>query len=516
MRPLLRLVAALSFLVLVAACTGGTGETTTTAATSTSGPSTTESTEAGEETTTTSVDTGVGTLSAWQGQRALLTVPLDHDDPAGPTIEVPVWRRPSTEPDRRIGVLFVNPGGPGFPAGDLVAQAEFIYSDDLLAAFDIVALDPRGTFRDTAIDCEAGFAGYVTGVDWSPDAPGEVEALDAHIQANVDACEAEYGSLLDHVSTMDTVHDLALLVGALGEEQATWFGFSYGTTLGAAFITAHPDLVRAAVFDGAYHPYGDPMEESIAQVEAVEASVVALLDGCDADPDCPISSPAEDAFARVAARADVAPFADDPSLPAVNEEAFAVTILRDQSAYGGPAGPLLEAVASADAGDGSLLQARFRAVADFLSAGTAASAISCMDYPYRGETPYPDDAAERLTAAGPTLNRIFPTPEGYDPFAVSSECERWPFGPDLLPIPLSGEGGGPVLVVTATGDPVTPTGSAQALAEELVNETVLVVEDDVHVSYAPSGPPENRCAADLVDRFLIDLDAPPDGTVCAP
>ena len=53
---------------------------------------------------------------------------------------------------------------------------------------------------------------------------------------------------------------MALLVDALGEEQVSYFGWSYGTTLGSAFVTEYPELVRAAVFDGAYLAYEEPFE----------------------------------------------------------------------------------------------------------------------------------------------------------------------------------------------------------------------------------------------------------------
>ena len=44
---------------------------------------------------------------------ARLTVPLDYDQPAGTTISLKLIKLPATDPGRRIGSLFVNPGGPG-------------------------------------------------------------------------------------------------------------------------------------------------------------------------------------------------------------------------------------------------------------------------------------------------------------------------------------------------------------------------------------------------------------------
>ena len=44
-----------------------------------------------------------------------VTVPVDHADPTGQTIELAVIRVPAADPDQRIGSVLFNPGGPGAP-----------------------------------------------------------------------------------------------------------------------------------------------------------------------------------------------------------------------------------------------------------------------------------------------------------------------------------------------------------------------------------------------------------------
>ncbi len=471
------------------------------------------------DTTTTTQPPGfVPTLSEWSAGSATLTVPLDHDDPSGPTISVPVTRSEATDPQNRIGVLLVNPGGPGYPATPLATFAEQVYTPELRARFDIVALDPRGTFPDTSVNCFSGLADLWSSVDYSPDEPGELEALDAAVQEWVDECANDHEELLEHVSTMDTVHDMAHLVEALGEDQVSYFGWSYGTTLGSAFLTEYPELVRATVLDGAYLAYEEPLAAMIDSYAAMEDLLVRIFSECDDDPLCPISGGAQAAFTRVAAQADAEPIVGNRLLPTVNEQGFAAIIRFSDAAYGGSADLLLQAVANADNGNYFRLQSMLGDVAALLEAGGSAMAISCMDYPYRGLVELPDDAMERLDGIAPTYSAVFPTPEGFDPFALPSDCARWPVGPDLLPQPLDGDGAGPVLVVTATGDPVTPIASARKLAEGLVDSTLVVVESNVHGSYQAStlGSDNARiCATEHIDRFLIDLRIPEDGTVCA-
>src|SRR4051794_26922128 len=65
-----------------------------------------------------------------------LEVPLDWARPDGTQVTVAVARRPADDPDRRIGTLFFNPGGPGDGAVRYVEGAQEIFSDRLLSRFD--------------------------------------------------------------------------------------------------------------------------------------------------------------------------------------------------------------------------------------------------------------------------------------------------------------------------------------------------------------------------------------------
>ena len=473
---------------------------------------TTEAPETGE------VPEFTPTLSEWSEGMATLTVPLDHSDPGGATIEVPVARAEATNPAQRIGALLVNPGGPGYPASTLAIFADQVFTEELRARFDIIGLDPRGTFPDTAVNCFRNLEELWTTVDYSPDAPGEQEELVAAIEGWVDDCARRHPGMLEHVSTMDTVDDMAMLVRALGEDQVSYLGFSYGTALGAAFVTEYPELVRAAVLDAAYLPTDDPFDSLLDSVAAMEELLVRVFDECDNDPSCPITGGAQEAFAELAAKADAEPISGNRLLPTVNEQGFAAVIRFSDAAYGGSAQPLLEAVAEANRGDYFKLQSLLSNAINLLEAGGSAIAISCMDSPYREMPSLPDDALQQLEAISPTMSAVFPTPEGFDPFSVPDECMLWPAGPDPLPDPLNGEGAGPVLVVSATEDPVTPLASARKLAEGMVNGSFLVVESDVHGSYQidiPIRTEARRCATEYIDAFLIDLEIPPADTVCA-
>jgi hypothetical protein len=74
-----------------------------------------------------------------------LSVPLDYRRPGGRQITVAVSRIRAADPARRRGVLLLNPGGPGGEGLSLPSQALPVLSRPVLAAYDLIGLDPRSS-----------------------------------------------------------------------------------------------------------------------------------------------------------------------------------------------------------------------------------------------------------------------------------------------------------------------------------------------------------------------------------
>src|SRR5581483_10431944 len=75
---------------------------------------------------------------------ATVRLPLDYDKPTGATTELAVLRVKARNPKKRIGTLFVNPGGPGGQGTALAYAAPDFLGNDVLDRFDVVGFDPRG------------------------------------------------------------------------------------------------------------------------------------------------------------------------------------------------------------------------------------------------------------------------------------------------------------------------------------------------------------------------------------
>ena len=81
-------------------------------------------------------------------------VPLDYDNPGVAAVSIALVRLPATDPTRKIGTLFFDPGGPGGSGVDLIlALGPYLYSDEVRARFGIVGFEPRGVARSPALRC---------------------------------------------------------------------------------------------------------------------------------------------------------------------------------------------------------------------------------------------------------------------------------------------------------------------------------------------------------------------------
>ena len=109
------------------------------------------------------------------GSRFHLTMPT----PQGETIELWVSRHRTTS-SGRIGVLFANNGGPGFPASFMAAGVRTWFGDPLIERFDVVSWDPRGTgLSGGSVDCisDGEYDRYFASSDITPETDIERQAL---------------------------------------------------------------------------------------------------------------------------------------------------------------------------------------------------------------------------------------------------------------------------------------------------------------------------------------------------
>lgn len=437
-----------------------------------------------------------------------LEVPIDYEDPSKGTFELFVARRLATDPDARIGSLLVNPGGPGFGGSDFAIYGDQIYSETLLEHFDIIGWDPRGTgLSEPAIDCIDDYDRYFASTDVTPDDDAERQQIIDLATEFQELCVENNEEFFAYVGTNNSARDMDQIRQALGEEQISYFGFSYGSELGATWATLFPETVRAAVLDGAADPNADFVESSLQQVRGFEASIATFLAQCSADSSCAFHNDgdAEGAFDALMLQIDENPVPQsDPDRPDVTRGVALTGVA--QAMYSERLWEALEeALANAQAGDGSGLLALYDQYyvrnpdGSYDNSLEAFQTISCMDTPERPTVEEEDADAPLFNEAGP---RFAPgTTGGYF-------CTFFPEAIDPR-VEITGAGAGPILVVGTTGDPATPLSSTENMAAALEGGVLLVIEADQHTGYGV-----NECSYDTIDGYLVDLVVPESGFTC--
>jgi pimeloyl-ACP methyl ester carboxylesterase len=446
-----------------------------------------------------------------QNQCARLSVPVDYAHPAGGTIRLSVLKVPSTDPDKRIGSLVVNPGGPGGSGVFYAAGAQF--TDPVRAAYDVVGFDPRGVGTSAPVKClgDRELDNFLGG-DPTPDSRAEQEKLAAAAKAFADKCKAKGGKLLGHVSTIEAAKDMDVLRAALSETKLDYLGKSYGTFLGATYADLFPGKVGRFVLDGVVAPNLTSSQVNEGQAVGFETATRAYVKDCVAKGDCPLGGSVDAGMARLRTflkQMDATPLpVDDPYVKQLTEGWASLGIagpMYDQGSWP----DLTDALRGAFAGHGDPLMKLAANYAERTSQGGYATnlmqviyAVNCLD---RADVPgldHYESEARSLTAKAPT----------WGPFLAWSTvpCGYWPVPANNAPKKITAAGSGPIVVVGTTRDPATPYKWAKGLAAELENAHLITYDGDGHTAYMRS----NSCVDGAVDDFLVKGVVPPPGLKC--
>ncbi len=444
-----------------------------------------------------------------------LDVPLDYAHPGRGTIRLQAEMRPADDPAHRIGTLILDPGGPGVPGTPVPREAASRFDPSVLARFDILGFDPRGTGQSQPLQCfdTDDEAGAVIGP--VPDAPlghDQVEGALAALRTYTDACGRHGGPILHHMSTLDVARDLDRLRAAVGEPRLTYVGFSYGTFIGATYANLFPDRVRAMVLDSPI----DAKARSHHELHAKLVRAGAFTDVLDAAlQDCEAAGPARCALAggdRTAAEKFarlVDRLREGPVGTGEDAVTFSSFVMGTQSALQTRA-KLAPFLASVESFYESTFGAARRPRSTTPAAATdygynvldAYWGTKCVDAPIpQGQQQY-YRIAERF-------DRRYPTFGSWELFNDVG-CATWPgMGQERYAGPWDRPTAAPILVVGQTLDPNTPYSGALRLTSELGNARLITVHGYGHLVQ------DSQCARAAVAGYLATATLPDQLPDCA-
>lgn len=161
-------------------------------------------------------------------------VPLDWDDPAGPTIDFFVKKIPAAEQPPR-GQLWLLNGGPGYSGADF--EGGFVAQ-----TYDLYLPDHRGTGRSSRLGCpeaeaDASPGGFgITHEELADCVPGLIET---------------YGASLAGYTTTNAARDVGEMIEAtrLPDERVIVLGASYGSTWANRYLQIYPDRADGVMLD---------------------------------------------------------------------------------------------------------------------------------------------------------------------------------------------------------------------------------------------------------------------------
>ena len=468
-------------------------------------------------------------------------VPLDYRYPRGAMIELSVIRHRASDQARRLGSVFINPGGPGESGLETLPSIVGTLPSALVARFDWLSWDPRGVGASTAVQCfasEAAEKRFLAGVGIPflsfPVGRVQMKRWISRFRSFGARCARRNGRLLEHVSTADTARDLDLLRRAVGDRSLNYLGFSYGTLLGATYANLFPNRLRAMVLQSNLVPTAWVQGTGTSPGGASSLSTY-LRQRADLG-----AAKTLGAFLELCGRAGAARCAFSAGTPAGTRAKFAALLSRLRThprpgmSYAELVSTTLQGLYESTAGWSAMAKTLQNAWTDGASPGShaqdrspspaalstpispLASTAPAQSHRYSGqeqllaivcsESPNPPPAAfpglgafasRRSGVVGPLLAWL------------SEPCASWPaVAADRYAGPWNRRTANPVLVIGNTYDPATPYEGSVAMTRELARARLLTVDGYGHGAPSP-------CKTQFLTRYLLDLTLPPKGARCA-
>jgi pimeloyl-ACP methyl ester carboxylesterase len=446
---------------------------------------------------------------------AMLRVPLNYANLAEGFIELPVARRRAN--GTSFGPLVMNFGGPVSAGASLLEIAgDENFTHEMLEFYDMVAVNARG--MTNGITC---FDSQTQGEYWLTNhfsrSSAQLNQLLALERAANERCLQDDPPTARNMSSAASIRDMESLRLAMGVNQISFFGISYGTFFGNRYAALYPGRVRAMVLDAVVdHGISDPeIVDDI--VRGYEEGWTEFKQWCaNTANDCRLRGQNLDAlFDQLHARArspgiPVPRNVLDPNRP-VNDWELNFGLLF--SVLSGVQFHWTEAMLyEASQNDASLAGLIYDSSTGRRPDGTYAPggtfrAITCVDSRWSQLLPNAS-AAQAFTLVAKARSPHF----GENGFVQSpQQCFGYPVAPTEAP-PVNtrvAPGIPPVLVIGGTLDRFSPFKWAQDVAGRIPNSRLIVRNGSGHGSLSKS-----RCIQQIVADYLGRGIAPPSGTQC--
>ncbi|GAM42077.1 hypothetical protein TCE0_043f15723 [Talaromyces pinophilus] len=220
-----------------------------------------------------------------------LLVPLDYTVTSNETYTLDLLRVPATIQPAK-GSIVLNFGGPGEVGRSTLAGYATLLQALSGGGYNLISFDPRGTSASnmpfTCYDSEYELQKFAD-AQTAPDVDDTAALGRLWARGTIDAntCAQKHSVTGTLIGTTFTARDVMSIAESVGEDGLLrYWGFSYGTTLGATLVAMFPDKVDKVILDGVqnphqyYHSFADFEEWELA-----DQSFSGMFNSCVASPD---------------------------------------------------------------------------------------------------------------------------------------------------------------------------------------------------------------------------------------
>ncbi|KAG8719676.1 hypothetical protein FRC08_002275 [Ceratobasidium sp. 394] len=517
-------------------------------------------------------------------QCAFFNVPRDYSNPSGDdTVSIFLRKLPANvSEENRLGSILTNPGaslcvirfeqpltfshdiiqGPGGSGTAFVEEGGVHLSAIMDGRYDIIGFDSRAVnltgpwtacFDTEAKPLLSGLQLELAGAPY----PRSTLDIDRKIVKNINGLFAGHSAacvkngnrkMLESSGTAFVVQDMERIVEALGEDGINYYGYSYGTILGATFAAMRPNLVKRMVLDGVSNAesyFNDVWQWGRDSMAETHKTFAGFLSTCiEAGPEhCAFAAPPAGSSEtqttdslRKRLDALFARLAKEPMV--IGDSPFAPGLLTASGVQGLLVGALyspatwsavMQVLTSVERGNGTdLYTGLYSPYIDIVRQPYNENVFnrSMQRYTTResirpilcGDTAATNISVNALTDYFRELGKISPVGEQWA--KILGACNGWAFrssqrytGPWTVAKGLK-KTRFPILFVSLDADPVAPLSSAVKMSKGFGNKsaTLLVQQGFGHCSTAhPS-----LCTSKHVHDYFVDGKVPANGTRCTP
>ncbi|KAM0746142.1 hypothetical protein T439DRAFT_350818 [Meredithblackwellia eburnea MCA 4105] len=489
---------------------------------------------------------------------ASLDVPKDYFNASAGSAFIAMLKVPATvPPSRRLGTIFLNPGGPAGSGVDFALRFGPSFTKLLDGRYDLLGFDPRGVgatrprvecFEDE-LEWEIFKVGTVLekGIDIPPDPTtpqAHLHLLNQHHQllslqqAAYAKCAESMGSELPYMGTPTVVRDIVEMSRVLeGEETPiNFFGGSYGTILGAYLVNMFPSKMGRVLVDGVasspqwanQHTY-TWLKDWLVNTE--DAFQWFLRDCSKAGPQaCALAKATEENPKDIQGRLEK--YLDDlyenpvavpnGARPGILNSGGARAILYLSTNLPTLWPAIASLFSSALSGNPTPLYNFLIPSLPLHSPASTVSriqtdlsrvAVSCLDSPpfENAKDGGVEDVVKGMLAALGTSPHFGGSIGMLEP---DGGCQFWPAsgkGPERYTGPWNATLPHPMLIVSNTADPITPLASGRELNELMGNSSRLVIQNSPgHCSLGSV----SSCTQKRYREYFLEGKLPEDGEVC--